>query len=137
MNDDCIFCKIASHAISTHQIAETDKAIAFLDVHPRAKGHTLVIPKAHASTLLDLPDEDIVPVFALVKQVAGMLSRNLGVEGLTIGINHGKVSGQEVDHLHVHLVPRSRNDGGGSMQSIVNNPSSSSLEETVERIIKG
>ena len=134
MPTSCLFCDIVAKKIPAYVVGEDEHAIAFLDIHPRAQGHTLVIPRAHASTIIDLPEGEVGPLFSFVRRMAVTLVEKLGAEGLTIGINHGKVSGQEVEHLHVHMVPRFRNDGGGSMQNIVNNPNSASLEETVEKI---
>ncbi len=115
----CLFCKIAAAAIPAKIIYEDDHAIAFLDITPRAPGHTVVIPKYHASTLVTLPDEEIAPLFRAVKKTAAVLMSALHPDGITIGINQGRASGQEVDHLHVHLMPRFHGDGGGSVQSVV------------------
>jgi len=95
----------------------------------------MVIPKTHAPTLIDLPDAEVVPLFEAVKKVDAMLTKKLTPDGMTIGINQGKASGQEVAHLHVHLMPRWHNDKGGSVQSAVNNPPKESVEETKKRIM--
>ena len=133
--DDCLFCKIADKKIKAQIIYENDHTVAFLDVMPRAVGHTLVIPKVHASNILELPDEEVAPLFMAVKHVAGMLSDGLHPDGITIGANQGRASGQEVDHLHVHLMPRWHNDGGSAVQSVVNKPSKEPLEEIAKKIL--
>lgn len=132
---DCLFCKIVSKQIPAAVIFEDDHAMAFLDVHPRTMGHTLVIPKFHAPRIVDLPNEEIAPLFLAVKHVAGLLNEKLQCDGATIGMNQGRASGQEVDHLHVHIMPRWHNDGGGAIQSAVNNPPKESVEEIKKKLL--
>ena len=132
---DCLFCKIISHDIPAQVVYEDDHALAFLDIKPRSPGHTVVIPKVHAPAIIALPDEEIAPLFLVVKKVDEMLSLALTPDGVTIGINQGRASGQEVDHLHIHLMPRWHTDGGHAVQSVVNNPSEASLEDMRKKII--
>lgn len=134
MKLDCLFCKIASGQIQSHSIYEDDHAFAFLDISPRAQGHTMVISKYHAPTLLELPDTEIAPLFIAVKKVAGMLQKTLEPDGFTMGINHGSVSGQTVDHLHFHIIPRWHNDGGKSLHSVVNSPVQEDLGKLAQKI---
>lgn len=131
---DCLFCKIANKEFSVEVVYENDAAIAVLDIHPRAPGHTMVLPKVHAENLLDLPEAEVGPLFLTVKQVTAILYKALKPKGFTIGINHGRVSGQVVDHLHIHIIPRFEGDGGGSIHSVVNNPPKESLKEIVNKI---
>ena len=133
---DCLFCKIASGEIPSQKIYEDEHVLAFLDINPLTEGHTVVIPKKHAKNILDLPVEEMAPVFLAVQRVTGMLLKALSSEGFTIGINHGKISGQAVDHLHIHVIPRYKGDGGGSLHSVVNNPPASELEDVKEKIIE-
>lgn len=125
---DCLFCKIIAKEIPSYIIYEDADALAVLDIQPRAPGHTMVLPKVHAATILELPGEKIGPVFAAVKAVAQKLKDVLSCDGLTIGINHGRVSGQLVDHLHIHLMPRWKDDGGLSIHSVVSNTPREPLE---------
>lgn len=131
---DCLFCKIAGGEVSAEVVYEDDHAMAFLDIHPKAPGHTVVIPKRHAEILADMPDGEVGPLFTAVKTVAARLAAVFGTKGMTIGINQGKASGQSVDHVHVHLLPRWENDGGGSVHSIVDNPPEEPLPATAEKI---
>jgi histidine triad (HIT) family protein len=133
--EHCLFCDIASKKIKSYILYEDDHAMAFLDVMPRALGHTLVIPKVHAPNILELPDDEIAPLFAAVKKITEILSSSLKPDGVTIGINQGRASGQEVDHLHVHVIPRWHNDGGGAIQSVVNHPPKESLEKIAKKIL--
>jgi histidine triad (HIT) family protein len=132
---DCLFCKIAAKEIPTSIVYEDDATLGILDVHPRSPGHTMVIPKAHAENILDLPPEAVGPVFTAVKKVTSLLQKSLQPDGFTIGVNHGRVSGQTVDHLHIHIMPRWNDDGGGSIHSVVNNPPQESLEEIRTKIL--
>lgn len=131
---DCLFCKIVDKTIGAIVVYEDQNTVAFLDIHPKAPGHTMVIPKAHATKLGDVPDSEVGPLFAAVKNVAGTIEKSLAPQGFTIGINQGKAAGQAVDHLHVHIIPRFTNDGGGSVHSIVNNPPKETLEEIAGKI---
>jgi len=131
---DCLFCKIANKEIPAQIIYESVDATAVLDVNPRAPGHTMVLPKVHAANILELPDEKIKGVFKAVKETTDLLNKKLKPDGFTIGINHGRVSGQIVEHLHIHVIPRWAGDGGGSIHSVVDNQLKESLEEIVKLI---
>ena len=116
-------------------IYEDELTFAFLDIMPRTPGHAMVIPKAHAPTLLELPSAEVGPLFLAVKKVAELVSRKLAADGITIGVNQGRASGQEVDHLHVHIVPRWHGDGGSAIQSVVHNIPKESVEEIHKKIV--
>jgi len=141
---DCLFCKIAKKEIAAEIVYEDEKTTAFLDVQPRSPGHTMVIPKNHSETILDLKDEEVEPVFLTVKKVTDILKNTFlptgdipqgqKPDGFTIGINHGRASGQVVEHLHIHIIPRFKNDSGHSIHSVVNNPPKESLKELAEKI---
>ena len=134
---ECLFCRIAKKEMSAHVVYEDRNAIAFLDIHPRAPGHTVVIPKVHAETILDMAEKGGTGVWKAVKAVTKMLSHAFSPDGFTIGINHGRASGQAVDHLHVHVLPRWHGDGGRSLHSVVDNPPKESLGEIADRLMKG
>ncbi len=137
LNPDCLFCKIIEKKIPAQIIFEDDHTIAFLDIMPRTTGHTMVISKEHASTIVALPESEVGPLFLTVKKMAELLSRTLAADGVTIGLNQGRASGQEVDHLHVHLLPRWHGDGGSSIQSVVNRKPEESVEKIREKIARG
>lgn len=132
---DCLFCSIAGKEVPSAVIYEDDFALAFLDIHPLSLGHTVVIPKNHAENIISLPKELVGPVFLAVQKTAALLSNALVPKGFTIGINHGKVSGQTIDHLHIHIIPRYEGDGGKSIHSVVHNPPMEPLEETRSKIL--
>jgi len=127
--DNCIFCKIINKEIPAEIIYETEKAIAVLDIHPCARGHTMVLPLTHVETLVELPDNEIEFVFKAVKKVIEILQKSFEPEGFTIGINQKEAAGQAIKHLHIHIIPRWKNDGGGSIHSVVHNPPKESIQE--------
>ncbi len=131
---DCLFCKIAKKEKEAQIVYEDAKTMAFLDINQRAPGHTMVISKVHSENILDLPDSELKPVFLTVKKVITKLNSALKPHGFTIAINHGKAAGQVIDHLHIHLLPRFADDGGGSIHSVVNNPSNETLIDLAEKI---
>lgn len=131
---DCLFCKIAGGAIPSEVVYEDESVLAFLDIHPLSPGHTLIVPKVHSDNILDLDDADVAKVFLSVKKVTALLAEKLAPEGFTIGINHGRIGGQLVDHLHVHVIPRFEGDGGGSLHSVVKNPPKETIYEIRRKI---
>ncbi len=132
---DCFFCKIVNKEVSAEIVYEDNNVMAILDIHPKSPGHTMILPKTHAANILDLPEDKIEGVFKAVKKVTELLNNSLLPDGFTIGINHGKVSGQTVEHLHIHIMPRWHNDNGGSIHDVVNNPPKESLAEIKNKII--
>ena len=125
---DCIFCKIISKEIPAKILYEDDDTISFLDAFPVAKGHTLVIPKAHHPKIQDLP---FVINQKLFDTVHKMTSKVDSLEGSTlIAIHNGKESGQEIPHVHVHLIPRSNDDSAGPVHSMFKDKIELSESET-------
>jgi histidine triad (HIT) family protein len=116
------------------KLYEDEHALGFLDIHPQAPGHTVVIPRHHSPTLAGLPQEEVGPLFLAVQVLAERLVRTLGADGLTIGLNQGDAAGQTIPHLHILLFPRFKGDGGGSVHSAVHNAPKESLTEIAQRI---
>ena len=113
---DCVFCKIVSGQIPTKKIKETSHSISFLDAFPLAKGHALVIPKKHHKKLQDMASEENSDLFSLVYEVMPKVD---AVTGSTLlAIHNGEDAGQEIPHVHVHLIPRSKNDSAGPIHSM-------------------
>ena len=105
MSDGCLFCAIIAGAIPSRQVHADDSAIAFLDIQPWHRGHALVVPRRHVASIIDDPTI-WGDVRAAVEHVVPLLVDRLRASGLSLLINAGEVSGQEVMHFHVHLVPR-------------------------------
>jgi len=129
----CLFCKIANKEIDSKIVYEDEFSVAFLDINPSQKGHLLVIPKKHYQNLNEIPEEEIVKLFEIVKKMTILLKEKLNVSSFNIGWNHGKDAGQVINHLHIHIIPRYPNDGGGSMQTIVET-GDDNLEETYQKL---
>lgn len=106
MKNNCVFCAIAAGEIPSCKVYEDDVCLAYLDINPFAEGHTLVIPKAHTTGLLDTPDDTLAALVARVKRVAAHLKDALPCDGFNILQNNGAAAGQTVPHLHFHIVPR-------------------------------
>src|SRR3990167_4324315 len=104
---DCIFCRIISGDLPSYRLYEDDRVVAFLDLFPAVKGHTLVVPKTHASDLFASDPEDLKAVLNL----APKLEQALDADGINITANKGEAAGQCVFHTHVHLLPRFKDDG--------------------------
>jgi histidine triad (HIT) family protein len=132
--EECIFCKIARREAKAEKIYETENVVCFLDINPRAPGHSLIIPKKHAETLADLENELIADLFKATKRVVVMLKKAINPDAFIIGINDGKAAGQEIPHLHVNIIPRFRGDGGKPVHYVVNNPPSEEVSEMAEKI---
>jgi len=115
---DCVFCKIVSGEIPTKILKETSDSISFLDAFPLAKGHVLVIPKNHHQKIQDMGKKENSDLFSLVHT---MISKVDSITGSTLlAVHNGKDAGQEVPHVHVHLVPRSSDDSAGAIHSMFN-----------------
>lgn len=106
MTDDCIFCKIADGTFDSHTVYEDEQVRAFLDINPVSRGHTLVIPKTHAKTLTELDRNMTESVFRTVRNVAERIESELEPAGFNLLQNNGAAAGQEVGHVHVHIIPR-------------------------------
>ena len=132
---DCIFCKIVSKEIPTKILVETESCIGFLDAFPLAKGHALVIPKRHYEKLQDLPINVNTEVFSTVHS---LISKVDSLTGATlVAVHNGKQSGQEIPHVHVHLIPRSEDDSAGAVHSMFSKKpdlSKSEIEELCSKL---
>ena len=108
---DCIFCRIAAGEVPATRVLETPGVLAFLDIAPVNYGHTLVIPKAHYQNLLELPDALWTEMGQVSRRVAQALQATLDAQGFNLGMNNFEAAGQEVFHVHLHVIPRYHTDG--------------------------
>ncbi|HEV2192925.1 MAG TPA: HIT domain-containing protein [Nitrosopumilaceae archaeon] len=113
---DCIFCKIVEGKIPSRKITETEKSLAFLDAFPLTKGHTLVIPKKHYVKIQEMSKEDNSDLFEVVRILTGKMEC-LAPSSL-VAVHNGKESGQEVPHVHVHIIPRNTDDSVGPVHNM-------------------
>ena len=110
----CTFCRIISRELSSARISENELAVAFLDIRPINRGHTLVVPRRHIPSLADLTDSESAAVFRLIQEVASALRSELPeCAGITLSAADGGAPGQEVPHAHFHVIPRSSGDDFG------------------------
>ena len=130
--ENCLFCKIINGEIPAYKIYEDEEVLAFLDITNDPEGHTLVIPKVHSNNVCDTNTD----TFACVMEVAQDIARhyvNIGyAEGVNMYINSGKCAGQEIDHLHIHILPRRTDDGVSFVR--VSSPSSLDLAEIANKL---
>jgi histidine triad (HIT) family protein len=106
MNDDCIFCKIVSKKAGAVIVFEDEHSLAFLDIHPLNPGHTLVIPKKHYPSMVEMPPEEVGRVFVSVAKVMRGVKKASNADGINIGQSNGRAASQEIFHMHVHVIPR-------------------------------
>ena len=102
---DCLFCAIIAGDVPARQIHADEHAVAFLDIAPWHRGHTLVVPRQHVADVLE-PSTALIDIAPAIETVSRLLVDRLGAEGLNLLVNNRAVAGQEVFHLHVHVVPR-------------------------------
>jgi histidine triad (HIT) family protein len=105
----CLFCDIVAGKAEAEVVLDEPDVVGFLDVRPVFKGHTLLVPRGHVDTLLDLPEPLVVPLFTTAQRVAAAMASALGAQGTFVAMNN--VVSQSVPHLHVHVVPRTKGDG--------------------------
>ncbi len=108
---NCVFCKIAKGEIKQEKIMESDNFFSIRDIKPSATGHSLVIPKKHFVTLLDIPDKLGNEMIKFTKKVASSLLDDKYGDGFNLVMNNLAVAGQMVMHAHVHVIPRKEDDG--------------------------
>ncbi len=131
-DDKCIFCKIIEKSIPSKVLFENDKNLAFLDIFPVSKGHTIVIPKNHYKNLEEIPNNELSELFEIVKKVSILIHKKLKVDGYNILQNNFRAAGQVVNHFHVHIIPRSNEDGKFKLYI----PKKQAKEEELNQILK-
>lgn len=111
MKDECVFCKIAKKEISAPIIYENDNFLSFPDANPKIKGHSLIIPKKHFNTILDIPNTLGVELMDCVKNTSLILMQKHSATGFNLLSNNFESAGQVVKHAHLHILPRQKSDG--------------------------
>ncbi|NHN40759.1 HIT family protein [Halorubellus sp. JP-L1] len=107
---DCVFCGIVAGESPAYRLYEDEQTLAFLDIEPAARGHTLVVPKPHYETLTDAPRPLAGAVFQTVHRVSGALESVYQLDGFNVVQSNGVAAGQDVFHAHVHVIPRYEDD---------------------------
>lgn len=118
MTEKTIFERIVAREIPARVVYETDTVLAFLDANPLAPGHTLVVPKEAYERVGDVPADVAADLFSVVRELTPRVEDAVDADAVTIGVNDGEAAGQEVPHVHVHIVPRFEGDGGGPIHAV-------------------
>lgn len=100
---DCIFCKIVNGEIPSYKLYEDEKVMVIMDAYPNVDGHTLIIPKKHYDTFMDMPDDLILHINELAKKYSNHIMERLNAKELTVLVNYG--NSQKIKHYHLHLLP--------------------------------
>ena len=111
--ENCVFCNLANGIWDSATLYEDDDFRVILDLGPAAKGHALILPKAHYANIYEIPEELAAKAIALAKKRAGSMTEALGCDGFNIVQNNGEAAGQTVFHFHMHLIPRYKDDKAG------------------------
>lgn len=105
-DESCIFCRIVNKTAQASIVFEDEAVMAFLDIRPLTIGHTLVVPKAHYVDIFNIPDELLNQVHFVTKRIALAVKKATSADGISIIQQNGKAAGQDIFHLHIHIVPR-------------------------------
>ena len=112
--DDCVFCSILNRKEAASFVYEDEICAAFLDIQPINAGHTLVVPSRHAASLADLDDDVSAHMMITAKKIAAAIyNSDFGATGVNLLLADGESAGQEVFHVHLHVIPRADGDGFG------------------------
>ncbi len=134
--EDCLFCKIIKGDIPSSNIYKDDDVVAFLDIFPYAKGHTVVVPVKHYNNFLDFPEQEMNKYFSVLKDISVRIKENLKADGINIVQNNFRAAGQLIDHLHFHIIPRWNNDGKGFIKQSKEQADADYLKEVSDLILK-
>ena len=118
MSEETIFTKIVAGEIPSYAVYEDETTYAFLDANPLAPGHTLVIPKEPYERLTDMPADLVGDVFATASEITGAVEDAVGASATTLAINNGEDAGQEVPHVHLHIIPQFEDDTAKPIHSL-------------------
>ncbi|WP_331235181.1 HIT family protein [Natronorarus salvus] len=132
-----IFSQIVDGEIPARVVHEDETTFAFLDANPLAPGHTLVIPKEEYERLNDVPEDVAADLYATIHRLIPAVEEAVDAPATTVAFNNGEVAGQEVPHVHCHIIPRFEGDGGGPIHAVAGESpalSDEELDEIADRI---
>jgi histidine triad (HIT) family protein len=132
-----IFSQIVEGEIPARVVYEDEMTMAFLDANPLAPGHTLVIPKEEYERLNDLPDDLASDLYDTLQKLIPVVEEAVDAPASNVAFNNGEAAGQEVPHVHGHIIPRFEGDGGGPIHSVAGSPpdlDDKELDDIAERI---
>lgn len=122
MSQECIFCRIVDGEIPARVVHETEGVLAFLDANPLAPAHTLVVPKDHHERLDDVPPDTAAAMYDLLHRVVPAAEAAADAPATTVAFNNGPEAGQEIPHVHGHVIPRFADDGGRPIHGVAGTP---------------
>jgi histidine triad (HIT) family protein len=136
VDQNCVFCRIAAGEAESSVVLENDAVLAFMDVRAFKPGHTLIIPKRHIADISELDDREIAGALMLaVARIARAVRTAFAADGISVWQSNGKAAGQEVFHLHMHVVPRYEDDGLLKVYPArADTPARADLDEHAQRI---
>jgi len=134
INKECIFCQIVEKKIPSKIVFEDQKNLAFLDIFPISEGHTIIIPKKHFQNMEDIPEGELINVFKIVKKLAILIHNKLEIDGYNILQNNYESAGQVINHFHIHIIPRNRNDERFKLKIPRNQATELELNNTLKRL---
>lgn len=108
--EECPFCDVVGSRIEPYKVYEDDRTLGFLDLKPASRGHSLIVPKFHASSLTELDADQTAALFNAVRKVSKAIDSRLKPQGINVFQSSGDVDGREINHLHVHIIPRYTED---------------------------
>lgn len=132
-----IFEKIINREIPATIVYEDEDTLAFMDIGPIIKGHTLVIPKTCYDPITETPDEVLAKLMSVSKRIAAAQIKALGADGVNVIQNNGRAAGQEVPHIHIHVIPRFNDDGHHWNWNAKSYDSPGEMQQLAEKIREG
>jgi histidine triad (HIT) family protein len=133
--EDCVFCKIINNEIPSYKIYEDDLVLAFLDIHPAVKGHTLIIPKKHTKDIFEIEEKYLERIISVAQKISNKMKDNFNADGVNLYHASGSAAEQSVFHFHLHIIPR-RKDDNIDFTGVVANKEAVSEEEFDEAVAK-
>ena len=131
----CVFCRIVAGELPASVIHKGRHVVAILDINPINKGHTLVISKKHYPQVTEVPDEVLCEAITVAKLIAAKMKANLKAEGINLFQTNGSAAGQEIEHFHLHVIPRFKNDGT-KFRFSVKRYTSEEEKETIKKLLE-
>lgn len=131
----CVFCKIINNEIPSFKVYENEYVVCFLDINASSKGHTLIVPKNHYTSIFDLPENEACEIMKAAKVVTKLMQKNLHVKNVNLINNSGELAGQTVMHFHLHIIPRYENDGI-EITPKQTEPDFNALQQTLTELLK-
>jgi len=119
MPENCIFCSMVAGKVPVVSVYEDEGHIAILDINPRNPGHTIVMPRTHYSTIIEMPEAEAGRLFQAVRRVAIAVRAGVNAQGISLAQSNGLAAGQRAPHVHFHVIPRFDTEGPPGLEELV------------------